>query len=94
MVRFQPSELMKLAMPLMIARYLQDRGIPPQGWDVPIVLALIGGPVLLIAEQPDLGTAVLVMTAGVAVLFLGGLAWRWIIALAAALGRPCRWSGP
>jgi rod shape determining protein RodA len=85
-VRFQPSELMKLAMPLMIARYLQDRGIPPQGWDVPIVLALIGGPVLLIAEQPDLGTAVLVMTAGVAVLFLGGLAWRWIIALAAALG--------
>ncbi|HMM45696.1 MAG TPA: rod shape-determining protein RodA [Candidatus Macondimonas sp.] len=85
-IRFQPSELMKLAMPLMIARYLQDRGIPPQGWDVPIVLVLIGGPVLLIAEQPDLGTAVLVMTAGVAVLFLGGLGWRWIIALAAALG--------
>ena len=85
-IRFQPSELMKLAMPLMIARYLQDRGIPPQRWDVPIVLALVGGPVLLIAEQPDLGTAVLVMTAGVAVLFLGGLGWRWIIALAAALG--------
>ncbi|GMV69878.1 MAG: rod shape-determining protein RodA [Pseudomonadota bacterium] len=85
-IRFQPSELMKLAMPLMIARYLQDRGIPPQRWDVPIVLALIGGPVLLIAEQPDLGTAVLVMTAGVAVLFLGGLGWRWIMALSAALG--------
>lgn len=85
-IRFQPSELMKLAMPLMIARYLQDRGIPPQRWDVPIVLALIGGPVLLIAEQPDLGTAVLVMTAGMAVLFLGGLGWRWIVALSAALG--------
>jgi len=85
-IRFQPSELMKLAMPLMIARYLQDHGIPPQRWDVPIVLALIGGPVLLIAEQPDLGTAVLVMTAGVAVLFLGGLGWRWIMALSAALG--------
>lgn len=85
-IRFQPSELMKLAMPLMIARYLQDRGIPPQHWDVPIVLALIGGPVLLIAEQPDLGTAVLVMTAGMAVLFLGGLGWRWIMALSAALG--------
>jgi len=85
-IRFQPSELMKLAMPLMIARYLQDRGIPPQRWDVPIVLALIGGPVLLIAEQPDLGTAVLVMTAGMAVLFLGGLGWRWIMALSAALG--------
>ncbi|HXF08244.1 MAG TPA: rod shape-determining protein RodA [Candidatus Acidoferrales bacterium] len=85
-IRFQPSELMKLAMPLMIARYLQDRGIPPQRWDVPIVLVLIGGPVLLIAEQPDLGTAVLVMTAGMAVLFLGGLGWRWIMALSAALG--------
>ncbi|MDY6956992.1 MAG: rod shape-determining protein RodA [Pseudomonadota bacterium] len=84
-IRFQPSEMMKLAMPLMAARYLQDRGIPPAGWDVPIILLLIGGPVLLIAEQPDLGTAVLVATSGVAVLFLGGLSWRWILSLAGTL---------
>jgi rod shape determining protein RodA len=77
-VRFQPSEIMKLAMPLMTARYLHDRGLPPQRWDVPLILLLIGGPVLFIAEQPDLGTAVLVAVGGLAVLFLGGISWRWI----------------
>jgi rod shape determining protein RodA len=93
-VRFQPSEIMKLAMPLMTARYLHDRGLPPQRWDVPIVLLLIVGPTLLIAEQPDLGTAVLVMVSGLAVLFLGGLSWRWIVLFLGALGAalPLVWS--
>lgn len=93
-VRFQPSEIMKLAMPLMTARYLHDRGLPPQRWDVPIILLLIGGPTLLIAEQPDLGTAVLVAVAGLAVLFLGGISWRWIVLFLGGLGAalPLLWS--
>lgn len=83
--RFQPSELMKLAVPLMVASSLADRPLPPTGKTVAWVLALIAAPALLIALQPDLGTAILVAAAGFAVLLLSGLFWRWVL-LAGLLG--------
>ncbi|MFZ8889081.1 MAG: rod shape-determining protein RodA [Pseudomonadales bacterium] len=83
--RFQPSELMKLAVPLMVASFLADRPLPPTAKTVVSVLALIAAPALLIGLQPDLGTAILVAAAGFAVLLLSGLFWRWVL-LAGLLG--------
>lgn len=74
----QPSEFMKLAMPMMTAWFLSARPLPPTFKAVVITLALIGVAVLLIAEQPDLGTSLLVMASGMFVLFLSGLRW-WMI---------------
>ncbi|MBN8895689.1 MAG: rod shape-determining protein RodA [Rhodanobacter sp.] len=79
-MRFQPSELLKLTTPMMVAWYLHPRQLPP-GWkDIAVVGILIAIPAALIAEQPDLGTAVLVATAGAFALFLSGMAW-WRIGL-------------
>ena len=77
--RFQPSELMKLAVPLMVASFLADRPLPPTAKTVASVLALIAAPALLIGLQPALGTAILVAAAGFAVLLLSGLFWRWVL---------------
>ncbi|MHB1273988.1 MAG: rod shape-determining protein RodA [Rhodanobacter sp.] len=85
-MRFQPSELLKLTMPMMVAWYLHPRQLPP-GWkDIMVVGALIAIPAGLIVEQPDLGTAVLVMAAGTFALFLSGMAWWRIGMLGAAIG--------
>jgi rod shape determining protein RodA len=92
-MRFQPSELLKLTMPMMVAWYLHPRQLPP-GWkDIVVVGALIAIPSGLIAEQPDLGTAVLVAGAGAFALFLSGMAWWRIGALLAAAGAavPVAW---
>ena len=79
-MRFQPSELLKLTMPMMVAWYLHPRQLPP-GWkDIVAVGILIAIPAGLIAEQPDLGTALLVAAAGAFALFLSGMAW-WRIGL-------------
>ena len=78
-MRFQPSELMKLAAPIAVAAYLQSRHLPPSFGTILVSLALIMVPTGLIAIQPDLGTALLVVTAGVLALFFGGLRWRWIL---------------
>ena len=79
-MRFQPSELLKLTMPMMVAWYLHPRQLPP-GWkDIIVVGILIAVPAGLIAEQPDLGTALLVAGAGAFALFLSGMAW-WRIGL-------------
>ncbi len=83
-LRFQPSELAKLSVPMMVARYLSDRPLPPTLRDVAASAALALLPVVLIAAQPDLGTALLVTAAGMSVLFLAGLGWR-LIGLFAAL---------
>lgn len=72
-VRFQPSEIMKLAVPMMCAWYLHQRPLPPSLRDVAVILVVVILPVALIAEQPDLGTALLVTTAGLIVLVMGGL---------------------
>jgi len=83
-VRFQPSEIMKLAVPMMVAWYLHPRVLPP-GWKDSLLAGLaLGLPALLIARQPDLGTALLIAASGCITLFLAGLRWRVILTLAAA----------
>lgn len=77
-VRFQPSEIAKLAVPLMVATYLGKRSLPPDFRDTAIALAMIIAPTLLVAAQPDLGTSILVCAAGLFVLFLAGLSWKLI----------------
>ncbi len=74
----QPSEFLKLGMPMMLAWFLASRPLPPSLGVIAGSLLLIGIPWLLIAEQPDLGTSLLVMAAGMFVLFLAGLPW-WLI---------------
>jgi rod shape determining protein RodA len=84
-VKFQPSEIMKLAVPLACAWFLHDRPLPPSLTSL-LVLALgIGIPTLLIAEQPDLGTSLLVAAGGGMVVLLAGLQIRYILALAGLL---------
>ena len=75
----QPSELMKIAMPLMLAWYFQKREGIQKSWDYGIAAIILGIPVLLIARQPDLGTALLVFAAGMYVIILAGLPWKWIL---------------
>jgi rod shape determining protein RodA len=75
----QPSELMKIAMPLMLAWYFQKREGILKSWDYGIAAIILGIPVLLIARQPDLGTALLVFAAGMYVIILAGLPWKWIL---------------
>ncbi|MEW6445439.1 MAG: rod shape-determining protein RodA [Pseudomonadota bacterium] len=93
-IRFQPSEMMKLAVPMMAAWYLAQRPLPPRPVDVIVTLALVLAPMALIMLQPDLGTALLVGAAGVFVLLLAGLSWRYIAGGALALGGiiPVMWN--
>ncbi|MGH8442277.1 MAG: rod shape-determining protein RodA [Nevskiaceae bacterium] len=77
-LRFQPSELMKLAMPLAVAAFLHSRSLPPRVPTVLATLVLVGVPSALIVVQPDLGTGLLVVCAGVFALYFGGWGWRWI----------------
>jgi rod shape determining protein RodA len=79
-VRFQPSELLKLTMPMMVAWYLNQRPLPPGWTTLGVVCVLIAIPAGLIAEQPDLGTALLIVASGLFAVFLAGLAW-WRIGL-------------
>ncbi len=84
-IRFQPSELMKLAVPAMLAWVLHERPLPPSVLLVCGLLLLVGVPVAMIALQPDLGTAILIALTGVTVIFLAGISLRFI-AVAATLG--------
>ena len=81
-IRFQPSEIMKLAVPMMAAWYLHDRQIPPRAGPLLMLAVMIFVPTALIAQQPDLGTALLVATSGMIVLVLAGLPFRLMITLA------------
>ncbi len=93
LLRFQPSEVMKLAVPMMMAWYLHPRRLPPEPVSILVSFAIIGVPALLIVRQPDLGTALLVAVSGGFVLFLSGLQWRVIFAMAAlaAAAAPALW---
>ncbi len=82
-MRFQPSELVKLTLPMMAAWYLHARELPPRWIALASLALLIGAPAWLIAREPDLGTALLVAASGVFAVFLAGLAW-WRIGLALA----------
>jgi rod shape determining protein RodA len=81
----QPSELMKIAMPLMMAWYFQRRAGHLNWWTFIVAAIILSLPVSLILKQPDLGTSLLVLAAGLSVIFLAGLSWR-IITGAIALG--------
>lgn len=80
----QPSELMKLVIPLMLAWFIADKRLPPSMGLVFIMTALIILPAFLILRQPDLGTALLVIMSGLFVLFLAGLSWKLIAVVIAA----------
>ncbi|MEY3288577.1 MAG: hypothetical protein RLZZ419_819 [Pseudomonadota bacterium] len=84
--RFQPSEMIKITTPMMIAWYLAEYPLPPKSKQLFIAAILIVIPTLLIAKQPDLGTALLVASSGAGVLFFAGLSWRFIGAIIVTLG--------
>jgi rod shape determining protein RodA len=92
-VVIQPSEMMKIATPLMLAWYFQKRAAVLRWKDFLIASVILLIPVVLIAKQPDLGTALLVVAAGFAVIFLAGLSWRVLLGLvlAAAASIPIAW---
>jgi len=75
-IRFQPSEMMKLVTPMMLAWYLCEKPFPPKVSSLIISLLLVVVPTMLIARQPDLGTSLLVAAAGIFVVFFGGVSWR------------------
>jgi len=91
--RFQPSEFMKLVVPMMVAWFLSSRYLPPSFKAVLGALVLIFLPVLLILKQPDLGTSILIAASGIFVLMFAGLSWRIVagfVALIASLA-PAMW---
>ncbi len=90
----QPAELMKLSVPLMVAAFLAGRSLPPRWGSLFITALIIGLPTVMIAIQPDLGTALLVLASGAFVVFFAGMAW-WRIGLLAglaALAAPLGWN--
>ncbi|USH01802.1 peptidoglycan glycosyltransferase MrdB [Grimontia kaedaensis] len=78
-VTFQPSELIKLAVPLMVARFIGKEPLPPRFQTLIIGLVMVFVPTILIAKQPDLGTSILIAASGIFVLFLSGISWRIIL---------------
>ncbi len=89
----QPSEIMKIAMPLMLAWYFHKREAVLRYYDYIVAAVILAIPVGLIAKQPDLGTALLVAAAGFYVIFLAGLSWKVIIGmvLAGLASAPLLW---
>ena len=92
-VRFQPSEIMKLAVPIALCALLHERPLPPSFPLLLLMAVLIAVPVGLIAVQPDLGTAILILLSGVAVIFLAGILKRYIFGGIAVVlaGLPALW---
>lgn len=92
--RFQPSELMKIAVPIMVAWYLAEAPLPPRRGRLIIATVMVIVPTLLIAKQPDLGTALLIASSGFFVLLLAGLGWRVIFSVIAimAASAPVFWN--
>ena len=87
-IDIQPSEILKIAMPLMLAWWFQRREGQVRGADFVVAFVLVAVPVGLIVKQPDLGTAILVMAAGMYVMFFAGLSWKLILPVI-ALGALC-----
>jgi len=91
--RFQPSELMKIAVPMALASYLGKRHLPPRFKHVSIAVIATLIPVLLVARQPDLGTSLIIFSSGFFALFLAGLGLRYLLftALLAIAALPTMW---
>ncbi len=93
LLRFQPSEIMKLAVPMMVAWYLHPVTLPPSWKAIGVSLVILALPTFLIAQQPDLGTALLIAASGGFTLFLAGLRWRAIFTVGGmmAAAAPALW---
>lgn len=91
--RFQPSEIVKLAMPMMLAWYLEKKSLPPTLTTLLISCVLLLIPLALVAKQPDLGTALIIVFTGICVLLLAAIPWRYVLTLllAAACAAPFLW---
>ena len=92
--RFQPAEIMKLGVPMMVAWVLTRNPLPLRVQDLFVVIAVVAGPTVLVILQPDLGTALLIAAAGILAIFLAGIGWRWMLALVIALAAagPMLWT--
>jgi len=93
-IRFQPSEIVKLAVPMMVAWFLHERPLPPSFRALAVLALITATPTILIAFQPDLGTAILVLAAGAITIIIAGLSLRVMLSLG-ALGLamiPLLWS--
>lgn len=84
-IAFQPSEIVKLSLPLLVAAYLGKRQLPPRFKHIAATLIMVGLPVGLIIVQPDLGTSLLVAGSGLSVLFISGLQTRYLVGAAVLL---------
>ena len=89
-IRFQPSEIMKIAMPLMVAAWVVRHALPPRPSTTVTALLIIALPAVAIATQPDLGTAILVAASGAFVVFMAGVSW-WQIISGALAALACIW---
>ena len=92
-VGFQPSELMKLALPMALASYFHDRHLPPKKRHIFWALMITTLPTALIVPQPDLGTALIIFVSGILVLLLAGVAWKFVFGAigVAFLSAPAVW---
>ena len=92
--RFQPSELMKLGVPMMVAWVVSRNPLPPGLLLTILALAIVAVPSALVVLQPDLGTAILIAVSGVVIVVLAGLRWRYILGsvVAVAVAAPFLWS--
>ena len=92
-VTFQPAELAKLSIPLMIASFLSRQPLPPRLRDILIGALLVFIPTILISKQPDLGTSILIAASGIFVLFFSGMSWRIIMLALGAIAAfvPIMW---
>ncbi len=91
--RFQPSEIMKLAVPLMVAWYLAENTLPPKRKAIFITAIIIAIPTGLIVKQPDLGTSILIAASGIFALLLAGISWKLVggLSLVGAAFAPLVW---
>jgi len=93
-IRFQPSEILKLALPLMLGTYFHKKRFPPTFVQIIVSCVIIFTPTLMIARQPDLGTSILIAASGLIVLLIAGLRWRYIITtvIGVASAAPLIWN--
>lgn len=92
--RFQPSEMMKIAVPLLVAAFLAEKPLAPSWQRLVLALVIIAIPTALIVQQPDLGTSILIASSGLIVIFLAGISWKLIgsFFLLCAAAAPVLWS--
>lgn len=93
-IRFQPSELMKLGVPMMVAWVLTRKSLPPNNATLIFAALVLLVPAALILKQPDLGTTIMIVASGTLIIFLAGFAWRSIgvLALCGAIAAPFLWT--